>query len=199
MVTEEGFVVDKTDDGWARVITNRRSACGSCRAAHCCSSMGSSTKMVIRALDKSGAKPGDLVTMHLQTNTAIKSAAIAYMIPVAGLIGGAITGVRLSHELGTGESATSIVIAIVGLALGFVTTMILSKWMSWHGQVTPVIDRIVRTGISAPDSFMAVDPVCMMAVDPSKAPASSIYKERTYYFCNRGCKEAFLKDPERYL
>lgn len=199
MVTEEGFVVDKTDDGWARVIASRRSSCGSCRAAQCCSSMGSSTKMVIRALDKSGAKPGDLVTMHLQSHTAIKSAAIAYMIPVAGLIGGAISGVTLSHELGTGESATSIVIALAGLALGFVITMILSKWMSAHGQLTPVIDNIIRTGIAAPDSFMAVDPVCKMAVDPSKAPASYLYKERTYYFCNRGCKEAFLKDPGRYL
>jgi Cu+-exporting ATPase len=39
----------------------------------------------------------------------------------------------------------------------------------------------------------------MMAVDPAKAPASYLYKERTYYFCNRGCKEAFLKDPEQYL
>ena len=45
----------------------------------------------------------------------------------------------------------------------------------------------------------AVDPVCGMKVDPKNAAAKSEYKGHTYYFCAAGCKEAFDKEPEKYL
>lgn len=43
------------------------------------------------------------------------------------------------------------------------------------------------------------DVVCGMMIDPETAAATSEYKGRTYYFCARGCKVAFDKDPENYL
>ena len=46
---------------------------------------------------------------------------------------------------------------------------------------------------------LAKDPVCGMMVDEKKAPAKSEYKGQTYYFCAKGCKVAFDKDPEKYL
>ena len=46
---------------------------------------------------------------------------------------------------------------------------------------------------------MAIDPVCKMEVEESKAAATSEYKGKKYYFCAVGCKKAFDKDPERYL
>ena len=46
---------------------------------------------------------------------------------------------------------------------------------------------------------MAKDPVCEMTVDPKTAAGKSEYKGETYYFCSRGCKVAFDKDPERYI
>ncbi len=46
---------------------------------------------------------------------------------------------------------------------------------------------------------MAIDPVCKMEVDPQTAPAKTVYKGQTYYFCAPGCKVAFEKDPEKYL
>jgi P-type Cu+ transporter len=46
---------------------------------------------------------------------------------------------------------------------------------------------------------MAVDPVCKMTVDPPRAAAQSNYKGQTYYFCAVGCKQAFDKEPEKYL
>ncbi len=44
-----------------------------------------------------------------------------------------------------------------------------------------------------------VDPVCGMMVEPQKAAATSAYKGKTYYFCSRGCKVVFDRDPEKYL
>ncbi len=46
---------------------------------------------------------------------------------------------------------------------------------------------------------MAKDPVCGMSVKKSEAKATFEYKGTTYYFCAAGCKEAFVKDPEKYL
>jgi YHS domain-containing protein len=44
-----------------------------------------------------------------------------------------------------------------------------------------------------------VDPVCNMTIDSEKAAASSEYNGRTIYFCAKGCKIAFDKDPQKYL
>lgn len=46
---------------------------------------------------------------------------------------------------------------------------------------------------------MARDPVCGMMVEEQKAAATSSYKEQTYYFCHKMCKDAFDKDAEKYL
>ena len=38
-----------------------------------------------------------------------------------------------------------------------------------------------------------------MTVDEKKAAGTSTYKGKTYYFCARGCKVQFDKNPEKYL
>ncbi len=43
------------------------------------------------------------------------------------------------------------------------------------------------------------DPVCGMTVEEGKEAAKSEYKGSTYFFCSRGCKVAFDKDPEKFL
>jgi DNA-binding MarR family transcriptional regulator/YHS domain-containing protein len=43
------------------------------------------------------------------------------------------------------------------------------------------------------------DPVCGMEISPAQAAATSLYKDQTYYFCARTCKQRFDQEPERYL
>lgn len=45
----------------------------------------------------------------------------------------------------------------------------------------------------------AIDPVCGMTVVKATAKATFEYKGTAYYFCSTGCKEAFAKEPEKYL
>lgn len=45
----------------------------------------------------------------------------------------------------------------------------------------------------------AIDPVCKMAVKPSRAAASQSFAGSTYYFCNPGCKSKFAANPQAYL
>jgi positive regulator of sigma E activity/YHS domain-containing protein len=199
MAQEEGLVASTSEDGWAQVVTERRDACADCGASHCCAALRGSSKMVIKALNRAGAGAGDLVSINLRSGTVIQSAAIFYMIPLLGLISGAVVGTTLNQGLPLKGTASAILFSFIGLALGFLVTALISKRMSAHNRLTPVITRIIKAGLLASESFMAIDPVCKMVLDPAEAPASLIYQDKTYYFCHPGCKESFAKDPERYL
>ena len=45
----------------------------------------------------------------------------------------------------------------------------------------------------------AIDPVCGMSVNPSKAAGNYEYRGETYYFCGLGCAEKFRAHPDSYL
>ncbi len=45
---------------------------------------------------------------------------------------------------------------------------------------------------------MVKDVVCGMTVDPKTAAAKSEYQGQMYYFCAKGCKAAFDKNPAKY-
>ena len=38
-----------------------------------------------------------------------------------------------------------------------------------------------------------------MDVDPKTVAAKSDYKGQTYYFCSKGCKVSFDKNPEKFI
>lgn len=47
---------------------------------------------------------------------------------------------------------------------------------------------------------MAIDPVCKMTVDESKAAGGkSEYNGKTYYFCSPVCKTKFDANPKQYV
>ena len=46
--------------------------------------------------------------------------------------------------------------------------------------------------------MVAKDPVCNMTVEEKTAKWKSDYEGKTYYFCNRSCKETFDKNPKKY-
>lgn len=46
---------------------------------------------------------------------------------------------------------------------------------------------------------MVRDPVCGMNVNEKTAKFRSEYMGKTYYFCSKLCKEAFDKNPAKYL
>lgn len=49
------------------------------------------------------------------------------------------------------------------------------------------------------EKHMEKDVVCGMQVDPAKAAGTSQYKEKTYYFCSKGCKQKFDANPAQYV
>lgn len=56
-----------------------------------------------------------------------------------------------------------------------------------------------RAGGAAREETAEIDPVCGMRVIPSRAAATTEHEGKTYYFCNKSCREKFDASPDRYL
>lgn len=57
--------------------------------------------------------------------------------------------------------------------------------------------RVVPTGERVVE--LRFDPVCAMAISPSRARATAVVSQTTYYFCSPNCRDCFERDPRRYL
>ncbi len=49
------------------------------------------------------------------------------------------------------------------------------------------------------DEGAHIDPVCGMTVEEHPDAFKTEYQGTVYYFCGRGCKRSFEKDPELYV
>jgi sigma-E factor negative regulatory protein RseC len=90
-----------------------------------------------------GARAGDLVSLSIPTDTLIKGAAVLYLIPVIGMLVGALSGPVIGHSLALEDTTASILFSFTGLIFGFLVTALLSKKMSRNQGLTPQIDRII--------------------------------------------------------
>ncbi|HEX4955461.1 MAG TPA: heavy metal translocating P-type ATPase [Thermoanaerobaculia bacterium] len=57
----------------------------------------------------------------------------------------------------------------------------------------------MKMASASPPSFLALDPVCGMSVDPATARHRADHNGTTYFFCSEGCRIKFQTDPGRYL
>ncbi len=87
---QTGRVIE-TKDGMAVVRFQRSDACGHCNA---CFTFGS-TEADIEIENICNAKAGDIVSIELHSGSMFKASAIAYGIPLIGLIVGAALGSRI--------------------------------------------------------------------------------------------------------
>lgn len=76
----------------------------------------------------------------------------------------------------------------------------MTKYLKIFSLLLAVAFVAVLAGIAQQTTpHTAKDPVCGMSVQTAEAKYTFDYKGMTYYFCSQGCKDAFSKDPEKYL
>jgi sigma-E factor negative regulatory protein RseC len=198
MSEEQGMVVRLRDDGMADVMTEKGGGCESCGASHSCHTFGTGNRMISRARNGIGARVGDQVALSLSSGIFVKSAAVVYLLPIVGLIVGAVVGASLRELTGLGERTGAVLFGFGGLGMGFLITIMVSRWTGIKGILTPEIAKVIRSG-SGKGIDVAVDPVCNMLVDSAAAAVRLEYVGRTYYFCSPGCRQVFSRDPGKYL
>jgi positive regulator of sigma E activity len=85
----------------------------------------------------------------------LKNAALIYLIPIAGLLSGAIIGADLNVKLAISETSAAILFSLVGLCLGFCITFFISRLMSTKNQNAPIITHIIKQGKEHPSSSLS--------------------------------------------
>ncbi len=96
MLEEEGVVL-AVDGDIAEVVTRKKSACGSCAARSGCGtslveSLFPSRTRSFRARNEIRAQKGDQVVIGLDESALQAASLLVYLVPLLGLIGGAIIG-----------------------------------------------------------------------------------------------------------
>ena len=105
----------------AKILIERREACGNCNA--CGMMSGSQKNVVIEVKNTLNAQPGDVVEVNFSGKTSLLSTAIAYMIPFIMLLVGVFLGYIISEEiLHTAAEPTAAITGLIfaGLSFGIV-------------------------------------------------------------------------------
>jgi len=107
------------DSSWAYLQAERKSTCSSCSVSSGCgtaslASLFSDKGVELRIENDFDAKTGERIVIGLGDNALLLASVLAYMVPLAGLILGAVA----ASGLGYGEGISAIA-GISGLGIGF--------------------------------------------------------------------------------
>lgn len=148
---EERARVAEAGDGYAWVEIQRRSACGSCHASNGCGAatlakVWSGRQVRTRAISDLPLRPGDEVVVGLADGVLLRGALLAYLLPLALMLTGALLGEAAFS--GAGEEPV-ILLGALGLGLGFLAVRVSSR--RWRDDVRfqPVVLRRVAAWESA--------------------------------------------------
>lgn len=122
MIEETGIIV-AVDGDRAEVLTRRRSSCGGCEVRGACGTslldrLLGRREVRLDALNRVDAGIGDEVVVGVPEDGVLIGAFVAYILPLLGLLLGAILGQTAAEALGTSGQLLSILGGAGGLAVG---------------------------------------------------------------------------------
>ena len=144
-------IVERTEEGWAWVLTQRGGGCEHCgHKGHCGVAEGGTDRMIVKAENTAHARIGDEVEVYLSNKTKLKNAFIVYMFPVLGLLAGAISGSRISGIIGLKGDLGTVIFSVFGLILAFLLARVFEARMKANRDLIPVVSRIRRQADTEP-------------------------------------------------
>ncbi len=130
MIEEQAIVVS-SEAGIAEVEIVRRSTCGACSARSGCGVslldrvLGRRPQRLL-LVDKLSVRPGDEVIVGIPEGALLKAAVAAYMVPLIGLLAGAIGGDLLRVDGSSGQSLP-LLTGAVGFSVALLVTRLYSR------------------------------------------------------------------------
>lgn len=92
MIVETGTLVELKNRQIALIRCQKNSACDHCPSSDSCHSEQDSRSMLVEVYNALGAEVGDQVRVETSTRHFLQSSFVLYIIPVFGLIVGALAG-----------------------------------------------------------------------------------------------------------
>jgi len=144
MADRKGMVINTHSDGWAEVMVQNDTCSSSCESGCGCSIGNQRPKLATRVLNRAGAKKGDVVSVRMDTIQMFKSIATLYLLPTAGLLAGAVVGANLDNSHSGSPISLAVLLALAGLGLGFLSSVLISRRMALNSKFSPVITRVIN-------------------------------------------------------
>lgn len=140
---ETGTIIDIKDRD-AQIIIERKSSCGNCGVCK----FGDEDKLLIEVPNTLKAEIGDIIELEMETKDVLKASAMAYLIPLFGLVLGIIIGITLGSQM------TAALTGIGMTAVGFVIVGVIDKKISNKGAYYPsMINIIDHIGTNTEETF----------------------------------------------
>lgn len=126
------------------VSIQRSSSCKACAARGACLTLGSNERSV-EVRDPVGVSNGDQVQIGIAPARVIWASTIAYLLPVAAMIGGALLGHELAPEAVEEEVAAAT--SFGALAVTFGGIYLWDRLLNDRAERMPVVVRVLGEGV----------------------------------------------------
>lgn len=149
MLEEEGTVISVQGE-FAEVRTEPKSACGSCSARSGCGTsllagLFPRRERAFMARNPLAARPGDRVVIGLRESDLQLASLVIYLLPILGLIGGALLGNWLAALLYSSDGELlSILLGVGMLALTLLWIRRSQNGLAGNGRFQAVILQVER-------------------------------------------------------
>jgi sigma-E factor negative regulatory protein RseC len=153
MAKQIALVTKNSSKGMSEVLTERSSACSGCQTTHGCTTCLTSSKIKAKVNNPVGARPGDVVEIHMASRAVWQGALILYGFPLTGLILGAVTGAGIGGGQEVADQSTAAVLTgLGGLLAGLVLAVVTGNSRYAKTHLVPTITRIVTRAAAVYDS-----------------------------------------------
>ncbi|MCF6180120.1 MAG: SoxR reducing system RseC family protein [Geopsychrobacter sp.] len=115
MIVEYGTIVELKGRQIASVLCQKQSACKHCPSSGACQVGDDGQSMLVEAFNVIGAEVGDKVKVVTTTKHFLQSSFILYIVPIIGLLIGAIAGQLIAENMAIGI-APALLSALLGVA-----------------------------------------------------------------------------------
>lgn len=122
-MNQQGYIIEVVDEKTAKLKMQRHSACASCGK---CITSSEKKDILVEVENTIGAKVGDHVEVNMENVKVLKATALAYLIPLLGLLVGTIGTYFILESIGI-KSNIEMISALVGFLTTFICYFILKK------------------------------------------------------------------------
>ena len=132
----------------AQVMTNRRGPCADCAEEGACAltigGQPATTPDLVEANNPIRARPGDTVELDLVGHTELRVSLLVWIVPLVGLIAGAIAGAALHDTLSLGQDPAAMLGATLGIFGAYALLMAIDRRSKHDQRLVPEIQKIVQ-------------------------------------------------------
>ena len=136
MKTEEGLVVEVTGNV-AKIKAGRHNDCKNCGAC------AGSNSIIICALNKKGAIPGQRVEFEVKETNALMAAFMVFMFPLISVLAGVLIGRYFGLVLGSSSTGFEVAGGIVTFILTLICIKLFNNHVNNNEKSQPTILKIL--------------------------------------------------------